>query len=128
MKTFGGSPAWGTRVIADFGFEDSESAVEAAVAGFVDRVLAMVAICYQTWKCAGENPIDSPCWVQGKAKLCAVPSRAQHKAKENKRPFPDSKLLRMKRRPLCRISHETLKPLPNPKPTRFTRFCASPAF
>lgn len=41
MKTLGASPAWETRVIVDFDLVESESVAEAAVEGFVDRVLAM---------------------------------------------------------------------------------------
>lgn len=40
-KTLGASPAWETRVIVDFDLVESESVAEAAVEGFVDRVLAM---------------------------------------------------------------------------------------
>lgn len=41
MKTLGASPVWETRVIVDFDLVESESVAEAAVEGFVDRVLAM---------------------------------------------------------------------------------------
>lgn len=43
IKTLGASPAWETRVIVDFDLAESESVAEAAVEGFVDRVLAMVS-------------------------------------------------------------------------------------
>lgn len=42
IKTLGASPAWETRVIVDFDLVESGPAAEAAVEGFVDRVLAMV--------------------------------------------------------------------------------------
>lgn len=42
MKTLGASLVWETRVIVDLDLVESESGAEAAVEGFVDRVLAMV--------------------------------------------------------------------------------------
>lgn len=43
IKTLGGSPVWGARVIDEFDLDDSEASA-AAAEGFVDRVLAMAGI------------------------------------------------------------------------------------
>lgn len=54
MKTLGASPVWETRAIVDFDLVESESAAEAAVEGFVDRVLAMVVSAEVMGRCKAQ--------------------------------------------------------------------------